>query len=150
MSRDLQALEEWAGALLAKLDAGERRKLMGNVARDLRRSQQKRIATQRSPDGTPFAPRKLKVLREKQGRIKAQMFTKLRTARYMRVQSTNAGAAVEFIGRVSRIARVHHYGMKDRPARGQPDVRYAPRELLGFALQDAKNVSDLLMQHLKS
>lgn len=58
MSDELEVLEEWAGALLAKLEPGERRKLLGQVARDLRRNQQSRIEAQKAPDGTAYAPRK--------------------------------------------------------------------------------------------
>lgn len=58
MADDLRALEDWAGVLLAKLGAGERRKLNQTIARDLRRNQQQRIAAQKNPDGSKFAPRK--------------------------------------------------------------------------------------------
>ena len=76
---DLNALEDWAGGLLAKLSPTERRQLNQGIARNLRRSQQQRIALQQNPDGTPFAPRRSqKALRGKKGRIRRRMFTKLR------------------------------------------------------------------------
>ncbi|MBC3346556.1 phage virion morphogenesis protein [Pseudomonas sp. SWRI196] len=148
MNNDLQVLETWVAALLAKLDEGERRKLLGAVARDLRRSQSKRITTQRNPDGSAFAPRKPKDLRGKQGRIKSKMFTKLKSARYMRTQSTTNGLSVGFVGRVSRIARVHQYGLKDRPERGQADVQYDARQLLGFSGDELENIRNMLIDHL--
>jgi phage virion morphogenesis protein len=148
MSNDLQVLETWVAALLAKLDEGERRKLLGAVARDLRRSQSKRITTQRNPDGSAFAPRKPKDLRGKKGRIKGRMFTKLKSARYMRTQSTANGLSVGFVGRVSRIARVHQYGLKDRPERGQADVQYEARQLLGFSGDELENIRNMLIDHL--
>lgn len=148
MSNDLQVLETWAATLLAKLDEGERRKLLSAVARDLRRSQSKRITTQRNPDGSAFAPRKPKDLRGKQGRIKSKMFTKLKSARYMRTQSTASGLSVGFLGRVSRIARVHQYGLKDRPERGQADVQYEARQLLGFSGDELDNIRNMLIDHL--
>ncbi|MGK3121152.1 phage virion morphogenesis protein [Pseudomonas corrugata] len=148
MSNDLQVLETWVAALLAKLDEGERRKLLGAVARDLRRSQSKRITTQRNPDGSAFAPRKPKDLRGKKGRIKGKMFTKLKSARYMRTQSTANGLSVGFVGRVSRIARVHQYGLKDRPERGQADVQYEARQLLGFSGDELENIRNMLIDHL--
>lgn len=55
---ELKALEEWAGALLAKIEPKERRRINQSIARDLRRSQQKRIRAQRNPDGTAYAKRK--------------------------------------------------------------------------------------------
>jgi len=148
VSNDLQALETWVSVLLAKLDEGERRKLLGTVARDLRRSQSKRITTQRNPDGSAFAPRKPKDLRGKKGRIKSKMFGKLKTARYLRTESTANGMSVGFVGRVSRIARVHQYGLKDRPERGQADVQYETRQLLGFSGDELENIRNLLIDHL--
>lgn len=150
MSNDLQALETWAAALIAKLNEGERRKLLGAVARDLRRSQSKRITTQRNPNGSAFAPRKPKDLRGKKGRIKGKMFGKLKTARYLRTESTANGMSVGFVGRVSRIARVHQYGLKDRPERGQADVQYEKRQLLGFSGGELENIRNLLIDHLAS
>jgi phage virion morphogenesis protein len=150
MSNDLQALETWVSVLIAKLDEGERRKLLSVVARDLRRSQSKRITTQRNPDGSAFAPRKPKDLRGKKGRIKSKMFTKLKSARYMRAESTANGLSVGFVGRVSRIARVHQFGLKDRPERGQSDVQYETRQLLGFSGDELENIRNLLIDHLTS
>jgi phage virion morphogenesis protein len=150
MSNELQALETWAAALIAKLNEGERRKLLGTVARDLRRSQSKRITTQCNPNGSEFAPRKPKDLRGKKGRIKGKMFGKLKTARYLRTESTANGMSVGFVGRVSRIARVHQYGLNDRPERGQADVQYEKRQLLGFSGGELENIRNLLIDHLAS
>jgi len=45
------------------------------------------------------------------------MFAKLRTAKYMKTQANLNEAVVEFAGNVQRMARVHHYGLRDRPSR---------------------------------
>ncbi len=148
MTGNLNALEDWAGALLAKLSPGERRKLANNVGRELRRNQQRRITTQRNPDGTPYAARKPRQLRGKAGRIKRKMFARLRQARYLRLQSTANAIAIGFSGRVSRIARIHQYGLRDRPGRGQADVQYDRRELLGFTDADLEMIRDQLLLHL--
>jgi phage virion morphogenesis protein len=145
---NLHALEEWAGLLLAKLSPGERQKLGNTIGRDLRRNQQKRIASQRNPDGTAYAARKPRQLRKKAGRIKRQMFARLRQAKYLRLQSTPNSIAIAFAGRVSRIARVHQYGLRDRPGRGQDDVQYDRRELLGFTEDDLEMIRDRLLTHL--
>lgn len=115
MRDELEVLEEWAGALLAKLEPGERRKLLGQVVRDLRRNQQRRIAAQKAPDGTAYAPhrRARGGLRGKRGRIRSQMFVKLRTARWMRTEVSAAGVTMGFVGRVGRIARAHQFGRGD-------------------------------------
>lgn len=150
MTDNLHALEDWAGALLAKLEPGARRQLNQQIARELRRSQQQRVASQRNPDGTAYAPRKPRKLRGKVGRIKRQMFTKLRQAAHLKLRSTADAIAVSFMGRVARIARVHQYGLRDRPDRGQAEVQYERRELLGFTDADLELIRDQLLQHLTS
>lgn len=148
MSENLKALEDWAGALLAKLEPGARRKLTQEVARDLRRNQQQRIATQRNPDGSPYAKRKPRQLRNKAGRVKRQMFTKLRQAKHLKLQSTPNAIAIGFLARTARIARVHQEGLRDRPGKGADDVQYDRRELLGFSPADLDLIRDRLLEHL--
>ena len=149
MADDLTALEDWAGALLAKLQPAERRKLNQSVARELRRSQQQRIAAQQNPDGSAYTPRKPRQnLRGKQGRIKRQMFTKLRQAKHLKLRSTADSITLGFMQRTARLARVHQYGLRDRPGRNAPDVQYPERQLLGFTDADLEQIRDSLLQHL--
>jgi phage virion morphogenesis protein len=148
MADDLRALEDWAGALLSRLGPSERRQLNQGIARELRRSQQQRIAAQRNPDGSAFAARKPRDLRGKKGRIKRKMFTKLRQARYLKLQSDANSIAISFLGRAARLARVHQYGLRDRPGKGAPDVQYARRELLGLTAADLELIRTRLLDHL--
>lgn len=148
MTDNLHALEDWAGVLLARLKPGARRQLNQQIGRELRRSQQQRVASQRNPDGTPYTPRKPRKLRGKVGRIKRQMFTKLRQAAHLKLRSTPDAIAISFMGRVARIARVHQYGLRDRPDRGQAEVQYERRELLGFTDADLELIRDQLLEHL--
>lgn len=148
MSSDLRAIEEWAGALLAKISPTERRQLNQSIARDLRLSQRRRIAAQINPDGVPFEPRKSKNLRGKRGRIKNQMFAKLRTPKFLKLQSDANSIAIGFLDRTARIARVHQFGLNDRPSRNAKEVRYAQRELLGFSAGDIDLIRDRLLAHL--
>lgn len=145
---DLHALEDWVGVLLAKLDAGQRRKLTQTIARDLRRSQQKRITAQKNPDGTAYAQRKPRQLREKTGRVRRKMFSKLRLAKHLKTSGSTGAASVSFMGRTARLARVHQYGLRDRPGRNSPPVEYASRELLGFTDADRELIRDRLLEHL--
>ncbi|MEZ2744272.1 phage virion morphogenesis protein [Halopseudomonas bauzanensis] len=148
VSSDLTTLEDWAGALLARLEPGERRKLNQGIARDLRKSQQQRITAQRNPDGTPYTPRKSRKLRSKQGRVKRKMFTKLKAAKHLRLRSDASTIGIAFMSRTARLARVHQYGLRDRPDRNSPEVRYSKRELLGFSADDLDMVRDRLLNHL--
>lgn len=86
---------------------------------------------QRNPDGTAYEPRRV-TARTKQGRIRRQMFAKLRTTKYLKAVASQDAASVEFESRVQRIARVHHYGLRDRVSRKGPEVKYAERRLLGI------------------
>ena len=146
---DLSALEDWAGALLSRIAPSERRKLAHDIARELRKSQQQRIAAQRNPDGSAYAPRKpRKNLRGKVGFVRRGMFAKLRQAKHLKLQASPDDLALAFLGRTARLARVHQYGLRDRPERGQADVQYDRRELLGFTDADLDLIRDSLLEHL--
>jgi len=151
---ELQSLEKWSDGLLAQLSPAARRTAMRDVARELRRSQQARIASQRNPDESAYEPRKAraakgKKLREKKGRIKrAAMFAKLRTARFLNIEADAMGLAVGFAGRVSRVARVHQYGLTDRVAPHGVEYRYPVRALLGFTDADRGLIRDMLLNHI--
>lgn len=145
---DLEALETWLSPLLHKLDGRDRAKLARKAAQQLRRSQQQRIRAQVNPDGSPFEARKPRDLRGKKGRIKRRMFEKLKMARYLKAKGTPQQAMIGFAGRVSRIARVHQYGLKDRAEREAPQVRYARRELLGISEENLLCLRNLLMDNL--
>lgn len=149
---ELSALESWAGALLSQLAPPARRTVTREIARELQRSQRERIAQQRNPDGTDYEKRKSrpkKHFRGKAGRIKrAAMFAKLRQTRYLRAESDAAGLAIGFAGRVSRIARVHQYGERDRVATGGPMYTYPARVLLGFSDADREMIRNIVLKHL--
>ena len=138
MTNKLEALETWAATLLERLEPGERSKLARSIGQELRRSQQKRVMAQDNPDGSKFAPRKQRNLRGKQGRVKRKlaMFKKLRTATYMKARGDSNAISVGFTGRIARIARVHQYGLKDRPEAHAHEVRYEKRQVLGFKRVD--------------
>lgn len=150
MSDDLQALEDWAAPLLAKLSNKERKALARRVALELRRSQRERIKAQQNPDGTPFAPRKPQK-RARQGATRRRtMFTKIRTARYLKARAQGTTAEVGFIGRVAMIARIHQKGLRANVDRDGPRVTYAQRRLLGFSKVDSDVIQASVLEHLTS
>ncbi|MDQ0432637.1 phage virion morphogenesis protein [Pantoea agglomerans] len=77
------------------------------------------------------------------------MFAKLRTAKYMKTQASPNEAVIEFAGNVQRMARVHHYGLRDRPARRGKEVAYDERPLLGFSDDDPQIIEELIISRLK-
>ncbi|WP_232283910.1 phage virion morphogenesis protein [Yersinia enterocolitica] len=113
---ELKPFDDALAGLIASLTPKARKALAATVAKRLRASQQQRIKRQQAPDGTPYAARKSQPLRKPKGRIKREMFAKLRTARYMKANNNPNEAVVEFAGRVERMAAVHHFGLRDRPA----------------------------------
>ncbi|WP_407223673.1 phage virion morphogenesis protein [Enterobacter roggenkampii] len=128
---ELQKVDAWLTALLANLEPAARKRMMRELAQQLRRNQQNNIRLQRNPDGTGYEPRRV-TARTKKGRIKRQMFAKLRTTKYLKTSASADSASVQFAGQVQRIARVHHYGLRDRVSRKGPEVRYVERRLLGI------------------
>lgn len=144
---NLQKVDAWLAALLANLEPAARKRMMRELAQQLRRTQQNNIRLQRNPDGTGYEPRRV-TARTKKGRIKRQMFAKLRTTKYLKTAATADSASVEFAGQVQRIARVHHYGLRDRVSRMGPQVRYPERKLLGYGDATYKNVINAMISNI--
>lgn len=145
---DIDALDAYAADLIANLQPAQRQALAADIARQLRPSQQKRIAAQQNPDGSAYAPRKQQI-RHRKGRIKRQMFAKLRTARFLKAKGTPDEAIVAFTAEVSRIARVHQLGLRDRVNRKTGlEADYPARELLGFSAADIDLIRDISVAHL--
>ena len=155
MADDLSQLETWCEPLLAKLQPGKRTQLARKIGQALRRSQHQRIVANKAPDGGSFLPRKRKdggtPIRAKKGRVKRKkdlMFQRISRTDYMKVDASPSAAAVGFMGRVARIARVHQEGRTDRINREGRTARYPVRQLLGFTDADKRLVRDLLIEHL--
>ena len=147
---EFKPFDDRLNGLIAALSPAARRKLAGEIAKELRKSQQQRIKQQPAPDGSPYQARKRQPLRAKTGRIKRAMFQKLRTSRYMKATGRENSAVVEFTGKVQRIARVHQYGLKDRPNPHAQNVQYAERQLLGLAVEDTKNIEMILFRYIST
>ncbi len=145
---EFKPFDNQLAGLLAALSPAGRRKLAGEIAKELRKSQQQRIKQQKAPDGSPYQARKRQPLRAKRGRIKRAMFQRLRTSRYMKATGSESRAMVEFTGKVQRIARVHQYGLKDRPNPHSHDVQYAERQLLGFSKTENNSIEKIVLHHI--
>lgn len=145
---NLQKVDEWLAALLANLEPAARQLMMRELAQELRRKQQNNIRLQRNPDGSGYELRKV-TARTKKGRIKRQMFEKLRTAKYLKTAASADSASVQFAGKVQRIARVHHFGLRERVSRKGPEVRYAERHLLGVNDETKTIIQDTLLSWLQ-
>lgn len=147
---EFKPFEEKLKGLLDAMSPAARRRLAVDIAKKLRQSQQQRIKSQKAPDGTAYAPRKPQRIRAKKGRVKREMFAKLRTARYMKASGNDSAALVEFTGRVQRIARVHQYGLTDYATKIAIKVNYPRRELLGVSESDKIFIESLVLEHIKN
>lgn len=145
---ELQLVNDRLEALISSLSAPARKEMARSIVRKLRASQQQNIRRQQAPDGTPFKPRKAQPVRSKKGRIKREMFAKLRTAKYMKTQASPNEAVIEFAGNVQRMARVHHFGLRDRPSRKGKEVHYEARPLLGIKQSDLDLIEDVIIRKL--
>jgi phage virion morphogenesis protein len=144
---DLHKVDAWLDALLAQLEPAARTKMLREVARDVRRIQQGNITAQRAPDGTAWEPRRV-TARSKKGRIRRKMFAKLKTTKYLKAQATSDTADIAFVPAVQRLARVHHYGLRDRVNRRGTEVKYAERPLLGISNEVENTVRETLLRWL--
>lgn len=144
---ELHEVDAWLAALLSQLEPAARKKMLREVARDVRRIQQANITAQRSPDGTAWEPRRVSA-RSKKGRIRRGMFAKLKTAKYLKAQAGADAAEVAFVPGVQKLARVHHYGLRDRVSRRGPVVKYAERPLMGINYEVEMSVLNSLVNWL--
>jgi len=145
---ELQLVNDRLESLISSLSAPARKEMARSIGRKLRASQQQNIKRQQAPDGTPFKARKTQPVRSKKGRIKREMFAKLRTAKYMKTQASPNEAVIEFAGNVQRMARVHHYGLRDRPSRKGKEVQYEARPLLGLNEYDLDSIQNIIINKL--
>ena len=148
---ELERLEHWLAPLLAQLQPQQVNRLAREVARELRALNSAAIRAQHGPDGQAWEPRK-KQIRDARGKIKAKrqqaLFTKLRNASPLKAGAQGASAVVQFVGRTERIARVHHFGLRDRVKPGGPDYDYPQRPLLGIPPEFEERLKDRVIAHL--
>lgn len=151
MADNLMQLEGWLAPLLDRLTDGERRKLALDIARELRRDNAATIRAQHGPDGEAWAPRK-NPLRDQRGQLRKRnaqrLFAKLAGAKHLRAQVEGGDAVVAFAGRTERIARVHHFGLRDSVRPGGPEYDYPARPLLGITPSQLDKVRELVLGRL--
>lgn len=147
---EFKPFDDRLNGLIAALSPSARRKLAGEIAKEMRKSQQQRIKQQKAPDGSPYQARKRQPLRKKNGRIKRAMFQKIRTSRYMKATGRENSAVVEFADTVQCIASVHQDGLKDRSNLHAHNVQYPRRILIGFSEREKIVIMKLITNALSS
>ena len=141
---DLHQVEQAIAALINRSSPASRRKMNSALARKLRQRQQVSIQKQQAPDGTPYAPRKNK----KPGR--RVMFRRLRTVRFMKTRSTPDDMTISFAQSAQNIARVHHYGLREKiETKGRKlEIKYARRQLIGITPHDVEIIGNEIIDFL--
>lgn len=133
--------------LIANLDPASRRRLAVQLARGLRGTQAARIKANQAPDGTPYPARKPQPhLRSRRGGLR--MFRKLAGTRWLKPRGTPDEASLGFAGFADRVARVHHYGLRDRVNRLGTQHQYQQRELLGFTAAELERIEQQIIDQL--
>lgn len=151
MAEELDALEEYVSGMMSRMEEGERRGMARRIGQALRRSQTAQIAGQKNPDGSSFEPRK----RARRGSLRrgagGQMFRKLRSPRFLRLESGADEVRLSFAGAAARIAEVHHFALRDKVSRqpGAPEVQYTSRRLLGLKDSDRELIMDVAIEQAR-
>lgn len=150
---DMDALEPFLGALLAKTEPRQRMAMSRAVGQIMRRFNAARVTANIQPDGTPMAPRNPKQPRKKARKAQpTRMFKRIELARNMQVQPGADQVALSFKGRVAKTAEVHHFGEEDavdRRIANSIRVRYKARRLLGFGPGDRDAMLSEIMAWLE-
>lgn len=153
---DLDALEPWLGALLAKTEPRQRLALSRRVGQIMRRFNAQRVLANIEPDGTPMAGRSPKKPRKSGKPRKAKqprMFRRIELARNMQVTPSPDDVSLSFKGRIAKTAEVHHFGLEDvvdKRIRNSIRVRYKARRLLGFGPGDREAMLGEIMDWLEA
>ena len=136
--------------LIESLSPSGRRRLSAELAKRLRQSQQRRVMAQKTPDGTPYAPRQQQSARKKTGRVKRKMFAKLITSRFLHIRASPEQASMEFYGGKSpKIASVHQFGLSEENRKDGKKIDYPARPLLGFTGEDVQMIEEIILAHLE-
>ncbi|WP_073955801.1 phage virion morphogenesis protein [Thalassospira sp. TSL5-1] len=143
-----ERFDAWIEQAIASLSPAGRKRLLRDIAREIRKRNQQRITKQQDPEGKPWEPRK----RDSEGKIRGakKMMLGFRKARRMQMTATPQGASVGFTGKTAAIAAVHHFGAVDYVEAGGPRIKYPERPLLGISKEDMAMIRDRLINEIAS
>ncbi len=141
LDTNIDQVTTWAKAYIERLSPNNRKRLAKRLAEQLRRTNQKRIQNQTSPDGYRWPERQ-----KYQGKTdRRKMFVKMKHRKHLRIRERADGFALGFFGRLGKIAETHHYGQKQR-LRSGIIASYPSRELIGITDTDKEILYQVLIQ----
>lgn len=138
---DLHQLNSWFDQALKRMSPAAVRKLEREIGDYLIRANRERITAQTAPDGQKWPERKPQT-----GGSNGKMMRRLRQRKHLKMRRSSGGLRVGWFGRVGRIARIHHYGLRDRLQYGIAE--YPARELIGITAADVAAVEAIITRHL--
>ncbi|MDR3353223.1 MAG: phage virion morphogenesis protein [Zoogloeaceae bacterium] len=138
-------LEAVIDHMIRALAPAGRKKLLNQIIRRIGAENRKRIGKNVSPEGTAFAPRKTQRGKKRNG-VKDRMFQKMKSAKWLKTKSRPDEARLFFTGGAANLARVHHYGLRDKLTRRyQKRIQYTARPLLGIPGADREMIEDMIL-----
>ncbi len=149
--KDFKALNSRIDGLLLNLAPANRKRLMRKLAQGLAQDNRKRITAQKNADGSTYAPRQTPKIRQKfqrrKGAIKrGKMFTKLKTARFLKQKASDTGLEVGFQGRTAKLATAHQTGASER--HGKKIYHFPKRELLAVNQESIRKIEREILEML--
>ncbi len=145
LESNISELQPWMQAYVDRLSPQSRKQLLRQVGTSLKKENRKRMTDQKNPDGQAWEPRKPQKQHDKKQNNK-KLFLRLRQAKRLRHRVMSDRLQVGFVGRTARLARIHHYGLRQQLKYGE--AKYPARELIGISASDKKLVADLLINHI--
>jgi phage virion morphogenesis protein len=79
-------------------------------------------------------------------KIRNRMFVNLIKTKWLKAKASPNEASVQFESIANHVARIHHYGLRDRI--GSQEITYPKRELLGFTQEELNMIEDAIVDHL--
>ena len=141
MEHNLDELADWATSYVNQLKPAAARSLARQIGMLLKRSTQKTMRAQTTPAGKAWPKR-----RPQDGKIsRRKMFTKLATR--LKVKPTAVGVTTGWSASDSRIAVVHHHGLRERGSFGGL-ISFDKRELIDLTPELQAQVRELILTHM--
>tara|TARA_R110000751_G_scaffold15083_10_gene48786 strand:- start:1924 stop:2376 length:453 start_codon:yes stop_codon:yes gene_type:complete len=146
MNNGFEQLDSWIVSAIQSMQPASRKRLLREIARDIRKSNQSRITKQVSPTGERWPARKP----GQNGKIRqaAKMLIGFRAARRLRIKTSKDDVTIGFRGSTAKIAAVHQYGAFDYVEKGGPKIKYPKREILGLSVTDKAMIRRRLLDHI--
>jgi len=129
---ELSRLESWAQDTIESFEAPERRRFLRSIGRTLRKNTQKRMAAQTGADGRKWAARK--------DGTRRKMFQRLRLGKNLKMNTGADHVKIGWSKKAGGLARIHHYGLRDRVSERGVRVKYEARSLLGLSKKDGTDI----------